>query len=113
MTTLIERSALAAGIEANEVTVIDALGGEYWSRQHLPGAIPLVAADVATQAETLLPNREAAIVTYCSNPACPNSTQVAEALERLGYTNVSKYREGIEDWVAAGLPIESAQPAAN
>jgi hypothetical protein len=26
----------------------------------------------------------------------------------LGYAHVRKYREGIEDWVAAGLPTESA-----
>jgi rhodanese-related sulfurtransferase len=111
MTELISRTDLHAAITAGKVTVIDALGGEYWARQHLPGALPLVVADVPTQAPALLPTRDAAIVTYCSNPACPNSTQVAEALTALGYTNVRKYREGIEDWVAAGLPVESAQPA--
>jgi rhodanese-related sulfurtransferase len=113
VTELISRADLAAAIEAHEVTVVDALGGEYWARQHLPGAIPLVVADVPAQAADLLPNRDAAIVTYCSNPACPNSGQVAAALAGLGYTNVRKYREGIEDWVAAGLPVESAAPAKN
>jgi rhodanese-related sulfurtransferase len=113
MTELINRTALRAAIEAGEVTVVDALGGEYWARQHLPGAVPLVVADVPARAADLLPSRDAAIVTYCSNPACPNSGQVAEALTGLGYSNVRKYREGIEDWVAAGLPVESAQPAAN
>jgi rhodanese-related sulfurtransferase len=111
MTQLISRADLLAAIEAGEVTVVDALGGEYWAAQHLPGAIPLVAADVPAKAAALLPSLDAAIVTYCSNPACPNSTQVAELLTRLGYTNVRKYRDGIEDWVAAGLPVESAQPA--
>jgi rhodanese-related sulfurtransferase len=111
MTELISRADLLAAIEADEVTVVDALGGEYWARQHLPGAIPLVAADVRTRAAELLPSRDAAIVTYCSNPACPNSQQVAVLLASLGYTRVRKYREGIEDWVAAGLPVESAQPA--
>lgn len=108
MTELISRADLAAAIDAGEVTVVDALGGEYWARQHLPGAVPLVVADVPTRAAELLPNRTEAIVTYCSNPACPNSAQVAAALTGLGYTNVRKYREGIEDWVAAGLPVESA-----
>jgi rhodanese-related sulfurtransferase len=111
MTELISRADLLAAIDAGEVTVVDALGGEYWARQHLPGAIPLVVAEVRTRAAAVLPSRDAAIVTYCSNPACPNSQQVAEALVGLGYTNVRKYREGIEDWVAAGLPVESAQPA--
>jgi hypothetical protein len=29
-------------------------------------------------------------------------------LRELGYTNVRHYRDGIEDWVDAGLPVESA-----
>jgi rhodanese-related sulfurtransferase len=113
VTELISRADLAAAIEAGEVTVVDALGGEYWAQQHLPGAVPLVVADVPTHAAELLPTRDAAIVTYCSNPACSNSSQVATALTGLGYTNVRTYREGIEDWVAAGLPVESAAPAKN
>jgi rhodanese-related sulfurtransferase len=107
MTQSISRTDLEAAIKEGTVTVVDALGGEYWAKQHLPGAIPLVAADVPAQAATLLPNPDAPIVTYCSNAACPNSGQVAALLEGLGYTNVRKYREGIEDWSDAGLPLES------
>ena len=107
MTTLISRDELQAEIAAGTVTVVDALGEQYWAAQHLPGAIYLVADDVDAEAARLLPDRAAAIVTYCSNPACPNSQVVATKLEQLGYTNVRKYRDGIEDWVAAGLPVES------
>ncbi|MFF0478250.1 rhodanese-like domain-containing protein [Streptomyces sp. NPDC004284] len=108
MTALITRDDLEAAIKAETVTVVDALGGEYYARQHLPGALALAPADVDTQAPTLLPDLDAPIVTYCSNPACANSGQVADRLTRLGYTNVRKYREGIEDWTEAGLPTESA-----
>jgi rhodanese-related sulfurtransferase len=108
MTALITRDDLAAAIEAGTVTVVDALGGAYHAQQHLPGAVPLAPADVDAQAAALLPDRNAAIVTYCSNPACPNSGQVADRLTALGYTDVRKYREGIEDWTAAGLPVQSS-----
>jgi len=64
------------------------------------------ARDVAAHAAELLPDKAAPIVTYCSNPSCPNSQRVAERLTALGYADVRKYREGIEDWVAAGLPVE-------
>lgn len=111
MTASITRDELKAAIDAGTVTLVDALGGEYYARQHLPGAIALVLADVDARAATVLPDRDAAIVTYCSNTACPNSGQVAERLTALGYTNVRKYREGIEDWVSAGLPTMSAEPA--
>lgn len=108
MTALITRDELATAIEADTVTVVDTLGGEYYARQHLPGALALTPTDVDVRAAALLPDRDAAIVTYCSNPACPNSGQVADRLTRLGYTNVRKYREGIQDWVEAGLPTETA-----
>ncbi|WP_369203523.1 rhodanese-like domain-containing protein [Streptomyces sp. PU-14G] len=108
MTALITRDELKAAMDAGGVTVVDALGGEYYAKQHLPGALELVLTDVEDQASTLLPDRDAAIVTYCSNPACANSGQVADRLTALGYTNVRKYREGIQDWVEAGLPTESA-----
>src|SRR5688500_11494279 len=97
MTALITRDELKAAIDAGAVTVVDALGGEYYAKQHLPGAVPLVRDDVDAQAPALLPDRDAAIVTYCSNPACTNSGQVADRLTALGYTDVRKYREGIED----------------
>jgi rhodanese-related sulfurtransferase len=109
MTTLISRAELRTAIEAGSVTVVDALGGNYWAKQHLPGAVPLVADDVPTRAATVLPDKAAAIVTYCTNPACGNSQAVASKLEALGYSNVRKYRDGIEDWVSAGLPVESAR----
>jgi rhodanese-related sulfurtransferase len=102
------RSSSNGVAESDRVTVLDTLGGDYYAQQHLPGALPLIPADAAAQASTLFPNRDAAIVTYCSNPACSNSGQVADRLTTLGYTDVRKYREGIQDWVEAGLPTESA-----
>jgi rhodanese-related sulfurtransferase len=112
MTALITREQLRTEIEAGAVTVVDALGGEYFVKRHLPGAVPLVEDEVTEHAGALLPDRAAPIVTYCSNPACPNSQRVADRLTALGYTNVRKYREGIEDWVGAGLPTESGRLAA-
>ncbi len=106
MTALITRDELRAEIEAGAVTIVDALPGTYWAQQHLPGALNLVEDDVDANAPTLLPDKGAAIVTYCSNSSCGNSQAVAARLEQLGYRNVRKYRDGIQDWVAAGLPTE-------
>jgi rhodanese-related sulfurtransferase len=111
MTTLISRDELQAAIAAGTVTVVDALGGDYYAQQHLPGAVALAPADVDARAAAVLPDRAAALVTYCSNPACPSSGQVAGRLTALGYQNVRKYREGIGDWTAAGLRTEPGLPA--
>lgn len=109
MTTLITRDDLKSAIDAGSVTVLDALAGAYWEKQHLPGAIPLHADHVEEVHRELLPDRDALIVTYCSDTTCGNSQDVATKLENLGYTNVRKYREGIADWADAGLPLESGE----
>ena len=59
----------------------------------------LVEDEVDARAADLLPDKDAQIVTYCSNTACGNSQAVANRLARLGYTNVRKYAEGIQDWI--------------
>ncbi len=111
MTALITRDELAAAIENGEVTVVDALPASYHEQQHLPGAVNLYVEEAAARAADVLPDKDAAIVTYCSNEACPNSEGVARTLTQLGYTDVRKYREGIQDWVEAGLPTESGASA--
>jgi rhodanese-related sulfurtransferase len=111
MTELIHRTELEALVEAGSVVVVDALPPSYYDQQHLPGAVNLVESDVDARAADLLPDKTAAIVTYCSNAACGNSQAVAARLQRLGYTAVRKYREGIQDWVEAGNATESNVPA--
>lgn len=111
MTEPITRTELEELLRRGDVTVVDALPAAYYERQHLPGAVNLEEADVDTRAALVLPDKDAAIVTYCSNAACGNSQAVAQRLERLGYTNVRKYREGLQDWVEAGNPTESALTA--
>lgn len=112
MTELIARSDLEILVAAGGVVLIDALPASYYDQQHLPSALNLVESDVDTEAPRLLPDKNAVIVTYCTNEGCGNSQAVANRLERLGYSAVRKYREGIQDWVAAGNPTESSTSTA-
>jgi rhodanese-related sulfurtransferase len=111
MTTLITRDDLRTAIANGQVTLVDALPATYFEQQHLPGAVNLYVEEASARASEVLPDKHAAIVTYCSNVSCPNSEGVARMLTRLGYTDVRKYREGIQDWVEAGLPTESGARA--
>ena len=107
MIPLVTRDKLREMLDTRQAVLVDALPAAYYEREHLPGALNLVGADVVELAPQLLPDQEALIVTYCSNTACSNSEAVARALRALGYRNVHKYAEGIQDWVEAGLPTES------
>jgi rhodanese-related sulfurtransferase len=101
----ISRTELVDAIAAGEVTVVETLGAMYYESGHVPGALNIPHTQVAELAADLLPDRDAAIVTYCSNAQCRNSSIVQAQLRAMGYSNVRKYVEGKDDWSAAGLPL--------
>src|SRR3954451_25076869 len=99
----ITRTELQDLIASGEVTVVETLGSMYFDSGHLPGAINIPHTDVAQLAPRLLPDKDATIVTYCSNTDCRNSGIAQAQLTSMGYTDVRKYAEGKVDWEAAGL----------
>ena len=105
MTNTITRTELQQAIATGDVVVVETLGELYYADGHLPGAINIPHTQVRELAPALLPDRDAAIVTYCSNTACRNSEIAANQLAALGYTNVRKYAEGKDDWRDAGLEL--------
>ena len=107
----ITRHELRELIDAGSVIVVETLAAPYYESGHLPGAINIPHTDVKELAPELLPDKDAAIVTYCSNTACANSGVALAQLRKLGYTNVRKYAEGKQDWQEAGLPLEAGVPA--
>ena len=107
MVKTISRDELKERIErGDDVTIVEALGPMYFEDVHLPGAKNLPHDRVDELAPTLLPDRSATIVVYCSNTPCPNSAIAARRLVALGYENVLEYVEGKQDWIEAGLPVE-------
>lgn len=114
MLPLITRDELRKGIDAGTLVVVDTMPVAYYEKEHLPGAVNIpgfpyeeAAESAARHAPTVLPDKSADIVVYCANTPCRNSDFVGTCLVHLGYENVRKYREGIEDWAAAGLPTSA------
>jgi rhodanese-related sulfurtransferase len=54
--------------ERPRLTLVEALNATSFAKGHLPGAINLPRAKVNELAPTLLPDKAAAIVTYCKSP---------------------------------------------
>ena len=67
---------------------------------------------IRARAGDVLPVKNDFIIVYCANTTCQNSRIAAQTLASMGYTNVAEYEEGKQDWIEAGLPIESDQVAA-
>ncbi len=106
MTTEISRDELKRELAGEpSLTLVEALGAAFFDDAHLPGAINIPPDQVDRLAASLLPDRNAQIVVYCSG-TCENSEIAARRLEELGYESVRVYLGGKEDWVEHGLPIE-------
>ncbi|PSP18122.1 MAG: sulfurtransferase [Cyanobacteria bacterium QS_8_64_29] len=109
MTDIISRDELKAQLDHGEpLILIDTLPEQAYRKHHLPGAINIPSDDINQVAPQRLPDKNAPIVVYCANGPCKRSQRAWERLKALGYTQVWEYDEGREDWVAAGLPVESA-----
>lgn len=107
MTETITRDELSRALDGGDLTVVDALPAAPYARRHIPGAVNLVIGEVGEKAPRLLPEKSASIVTYSTDADCGRGEALAERLEQLGYGDVRVYRAGIEDWVGAGLPVET------
>jgi rhodanese-related sulfurtransferase len=109
MTRTITRSEIQELLDAGtDVQFVETLRAEHFDLGHLPGAVHLHFEAVEEQAASVLPDKDALIVTYCSNAACQNSRIAAEKLAKLGYSNVRRYEAGKQDWTDAGLALEGA-----
>ena len=98
---------------ANPPVVLEALPERYYLQQHLPGARLFPHDQVEQLAPVVVPDKSAPIVVYCASRTCQNSQIAANRLLRLGYTEVSVYEAGKQGWEEAGLPFETAVPAAD
>ena len=105
MPTRITREDLQVRLARGRSVLVEALGGAFYADAHLPGAINIPPGLVDRMAPRLIPDQDCPVVVYCSG-SCSSADAVASRLEAVGYTNVSVYGGGKEDWVEHGLPVE-------
>jgi rhodanese-related sulfurtransferase len=99
---LIDRDELKAKLDRGDDFKLMMVMGEWaFKAQHIPGSINMNSAMEARHID-----REAEIVVYCTGGACIASRTAYTVLKDMGFTRVRHYPGGLEDWSAAGLPLE-------
>jgi rhodanese-related sulfurtransferase len=91
--------------------LLEALPERYYEQKHLPGAILFPHDEVAQRAAKVIPELTTPVVVYCASRSCQNSRIAAQRLIQLGYTDVSVYEGGKQEWEQEGLPFEVADTA--
>ncbi|MBI5624408.1 MAG: rhodanese-like domain-containing protein [Elusimicrobia bacterium] len=72
--------------------------------RNIPGSRWVPLEDLESKVCSLNVGADDEIVVYCSGHKCPASKSAADKLASMGYTEVSVYEGGLEDWSAGGLP---------
>jgi len=98
----IEPEALLARIaEGTPIVVVDVREDREWDAGHIPGAVHVGRGVLERDAEALWPDPSTAIVLYCGGGY--RSALAADAMQRLGFTEVLSLAGGVRTWQAAGL----------
>jgi rhodanese-related sulfurtransferase len=100
----VDATELMERLTVGSVVVLDVRPEEEYRAGHIPGAlsVPVDALEAALQ--RLPTDRE--IVAYCRGPYCVFSDEAVALLRSRGY-RARRLRQGLPDWRASGMPVES------
>ena len=101
----VSRSELQRRMRQGLVTVLDVRPEDEFALGHLPGACNIPARKLKRQLSKL--DRNIEIVAYCRGPYCVLSFEAVAQLRKLGF-KARRLQDGLPEWKAAGLPVESS-----
>lgn len=87
------------------VHVVDVREESEWKAGHVAGAEYLGKGIIERDIEAAIPDKTAEIILYCGGGY--RSALAADALQKMGYTNVFSMAGGWRAWNEADLPVES------
>lgn len=91
--------------------LLNVLSEDSFHKGHIPGSknAPVSGSQFLQKVASLAgpQGKDRPIVTYCAGFHCNASREAANHLTDAGYTRVSAFEGGMEDWINAGYPIES------
>ena len=93
---------------SGQALFVDARVPEHYQQGHISGAVSLLLDRIDETINAFLSDHGGAtvIVTYCSGVYCPDAAHLAALLKDFGYSRVTVFRGGMEQWQKEGLPVE-------
>jgi rhodanese-related sulfurtransferase len=95
-------------IRDREHVLVDTREDHEWAAGHAAGAIHLSKGTIERDIEIRVPDRDTTLVLYCGGGF--RSALAADAIQKMGYTNVVSLDGGWRAWNDAGLPVEREEP---
>ncbi len=88
------------------MNLVDVREESEYARDHVPGAIHLGKGVIERDVEKHFPDPAVELILYCGGGF--RSALAADALQKMGYTNVISMDGGMRDWRNRGYPLTSA-----
>lgn len=85
---------------------IDIREDNEWANGHAAGAVHVGKGVIERDIETAVPDKSAEVILYCGGGF--RSILAADALTKMGYTNVTSMDGGWREWRDSGAPIVGA-----
>ncbi|MDE1988836.1 MAG: metalloregulator ArsR/SmtB family transcription factor [Betaproteobacteria bacterium] len=106
----LSREDLLEQARSGQVIVIDVRPREEYDAAHLPYARSLPVSELERRIAELPRNRR--VIAYCRGPFCLLSEEAIRILHKKG-RRAQKIADGVNEWRAAGLPLESVSAEAS
>lgn len=100
----VSRRELKKRLKAGLVTVLDLRPADEFALGHLPGALNIPLRELEKRLADLDPRQE--IIAYCRGPYCVLSYEAVAVLRARGF-KARRLEDGLPEWRAAGLPVET------
>ena len=88
--------------EMPEVMILDVREQSEWDEVHIPGATLIPMGDIPARIKEIPTDKTVIVQCRSGN----RSSQVTDYLRKQGMTNVHNLAGGMNEWQAAGLPVE-------
>jgi len=89
---------------SEKYTLIDVREDNEWADGHASGVVHLSKGVIERDIESKVPQKDAKLVLYCGGGS--RSALAADALTKMGYTNVFSLAGGFGAYKSAGLPAD-------
>ena len=86
------------------VKLVDVREDMEWQAGHAIGAVHLGKGIIERDIEAQIPNKDTEIILYCGGGF--RSALAGDALQHMGYTNVTSMAGGWRAWNEIGAPVE-------
>jgi rhodanese-related sulfurtransferase/DNA-binding transcriptional ArsR family regulator len=104
----VSRAELMDRMKLGLVTILDVRPTDEFALGHLPGALNVQLSELERRLAKLDKSKE--VVAYCRGPYCVLSYEAVALLRARGF-KVRRLEDGLPEWRAAGLPVETDAPS--